>query len=79
MNVFLATKNGWDGRSIIGIYSTKEIALSNSIAYLLKESISMNEDEILTPINEEIHEDCSAYDITNSDDVLVIRQMEVDK
>ncbi len=79
MNVFLATINGWDGKSIVGIYSTKEIALSKSIAYLLSKSLSIQQDEILTPINEEIHEDCYVYDITNSDDILVIREMEIDK
>jgi hypothetical protein len=80
MNVILATVSGWDSTSIIGVFSTKGNALSESIAYLLKASISMNEDEIYTPIDEEIGEDgSSVWDITNSDDVLVLRVMEVDK
>lgn len=80
MNVVLASINSWEGKSIIGVFSTKDKALSESIAHLLNESITTNEDEILTPINEEIYEDgSSAWDITNSDDVLVLRLMEVDK
>lgn len=79
MNVFLATVNGWDGKSIIGVFSSKDKALTESITYLLKTSISLNKDEIHTPINEEIGEYGSAWDITNSDDVLAIRIIGIDE
>lgn len=78
-DLFLATLSSWEGTSIIGVFSKRDIALSSSIGYLLNESKSTSEKDILTPINEEGDEDHSYWDITNSDDVLKITKIKVDQ
>ena len=77
--VYLARVHGWGGTSyLVGIFSTKELALENSIKRIAEESIS--EDEKMTPYNEEISpKGISSWDITNSDDVLSIAPIVMDE
>jgi hypothetical protein len=78
--VFMASTSGWGDDSVIGLFSTKEKALSSSVQYLLKKSKTLSESDILTPINEDSDSlGNSSYDITNSDDILFIRLIEIDK
>jgi hypothetical protein len=78
-DLFLATISSWEGTIIIGVFSNRDTALSNSISYLLNKSRSTREGDILTPINEEGDENYSCWDITNSDDVLNINKIKVDQ
>ncbi len=75
MEIWLATINGWDGRSIVGVYSNPNIALKFSAEYLTEEDfgnapklhIKLETKEIIT------------YQIEGSSEVVVIRKMEIDK
>jgi len=76
---FLTTVFSWGTTTVVGVFSSKDKAFSIAKQYLLNKSESMSEDEILTPYNEEINSSgVSSWDISNSDDVLVIRPIEVD-
>ena len=77
--VELARISGWDGSSIVGVFSTKEKALAASVSYLLKKSDSIHEDEIETPINKEVTKTSWVFDITNSYDILVITTTVIDE
>lgn len=77
MYVYLATISGWDGKSIVGVFKTEDGALRASITYLLSESIDVNPEEVQTPINQKIEEWGTTWDITNSNDALVIIREEV--
>ena len=55
------------------------VFFSESEGYSVMWGKGNSEDEILTPYNEEINSSgVSSWDISNSDDVLVIRPIEVD-
>ena len=77
--VELAKISSWEGSSVVGVFSTKEKALSASVAYLLKHSSSMHEAEIETPINKEVTETDWIFDITNSYDILIITTILIDE
>lgn len=81
--VFLATINGFDGKSIVGVFSKKEIALRKSTEYLLKNSISTDLVDVMQPYNERVIEESEgesfSYDISNSEEVLLIRKIKVDE
>ena len=74
MYVYLAKISGWDGSSIVGVFKTEDIALRDSIEYLLNESVDLGLKDIQTPRNKRVEEWGSVWDITNSSDKLTIRK-----
>lgn len=80
--VYLATIKDMDGSSIVGIFSTKDIALRKSSEYLLAESGDTSPEHITQPYEERIIEGSEGesfiYKISNSTEVLIIRKTKID-
>lgn len=75
MDIWLATLNDYDGKSIVGVYSSTPLALKGVIDYLVAE------DDIKYPelFNKQESDDLLTYDIMKSTSRVVIRKMKLDK
>lgn len=75
MEVFLADISGWDGTSVVGVYSSKDAAMRGCVEYLLLESVAREE---MMPAELKVErDDFWSYAITNSGDYVRISKLKV--